>query len=337
MQINAQKRFFILLGILISAGFLWAAFYNLNPSALFVHLRAVQISWLLAGVLSFYVSMVLIALRWQYLLRAIKQVPLRYLSGLMAICYMGNNVYPLRAGEVLRVVLLYRDYGIALGRSTTTIFIERVFDGMVMLGFIVVPLLFIDIPSSELRMAVNVAAPLFLMAFVSFFVLALKPGALRWFVQSVARFLPGKLGSVALRLGEDVLSGLEALRSPAHVFGALLSALLSWFFNALVYWLVSFAFGLQVSFPVMMTIVGVVNLASALPVSPGQIGVFEFLVSRVLIGVGVGEALALAYALVVHVVIWLPPTLLGFVLLAQRGMGWYSIVHAAELERSTAG
>lgn len=71
----------------------------------------------------------------------------------------------------------------------------------------------------------------------------------------------------------------------------------------------------------MLLTVGVVNLAGLIPASPGQIGVFEFFVSLVLIAVAVPDTVAHAYALVVHVVIWLPVTLVGFFFLVRQGFG----------------
>ena len=83
----------------------------------------------------------------------------------------------------------------------------------------------------------------------------------------------------------------------------------------------------------MLLTVGVVNLAGLIPASPGQIGVFEFFVSLVLIAVGVADTEAHAYALVVHLVIWLPVTLAGFAFLVRQGLGWGAITHARELEQ----
>jgi uncharacterized membrane protein YbhN (UPF0104 family) len=102
--------------------------------------------------------------------------------------------------------------------------------------------------------------------------------------------------------------------------------------EASVYWLVSFAVNLQVDYATMLLVVGVVNLAGLLPASPGQLGVFEFFVIAVLTTVGIAEAQATAYALVIHLVIWLPVTLAGFFFLARYGLGWSALVSAREME-----
>jgi len=55
---------------------------------------------------------------------------------IVAIGYMGNNIYPARAGEVLRAVVLKRRAGVSVSASLATVIVERVFDGVVMLAFV---------------------------------------------------------------------------------------------------------------------------------------------------------------------------------------------------------
>jgi uncharacterized membrane protein YbhN (UPF0104 family) len=156
---------------------------------------------------------------------------------------------------------------------------------------------------------------------------------LRRILHLLGRILPGRIHRVMTRLADEVIGGLQGLRSPADLAGAVVFSFASWMVEASVYWIVSFAFGLGVGYPVMLLTVGVVNLAGLIPASPGQIGVFEFFVSLVLIAMGVADAEAHAYALAVHVVIWLPVTLAGFAFLVRQGLGWGDITHARELEQ----
>jgi hypothetical protein len=314
-----RNQVLIVVGIAVSLVFLWIAFNGLNPGVIWGYIQQVEIGWLILGVALFFISMVLIAWRWGFLLRGVQRLPVLYLSGLVSIAYMGNNVYPLRAGEFLRIFLLQRDYRVPVARTTTTIFIERIFDGFLMLLFIVVPLQFIHIDSPQLQQAVDITTPLFGGGLIAFLVLALNPGWIRALTGFVLRLLPGKIGSLVYKLSEDVINGMDSLRQPRWLAAALLASVATWVFNAAVYWVVSFAFGLELGFLVFLVVTGAVNLAGVLPASPGQVGVFEFFVSTVLIAVGVSEELAIAYAVVVHLVIWLPPTLLGFVLFVRRG------------------
>jgi uncharacterized protein (TIRG00374 family) len=333
---NKNKRWIAVLGIVISGIFLWIAFRDLKPEDVWANIQQADLGWLLIGALVYFGGVTLISLRWRYLLRSIKSIPLPSLISLVAIGYMGNNVYPFRSGEVLRIMLLQRKHQVPLAKGTITVVVERVFDGLVMLTFILVSLVVLDVSSPEVRRVAMFAAPLFLIALAVFFVLAARPNLLRQLRTRVDRFLPEKVRKPLSGMVEDVLSGLEGLRSPADLAGAVICSFLSWGVEAFVYWLVSFAFQLNIGYPAMLLVVGVVNLAGLIPASPGQIGVFEFFVRTVLMAVGVAEAQATAYALVVHVVIWLPVTLVGFYFLARQGLHWDAITHARELEQQAA-
>ncbi len=324
------------LGFVISLIFLVTAFRNLKPADVVDSIEQASPAWLVAGAIVYFVAVSVISLRWQYLLRAIKMVSLKDLIPLVAIGYMGNNIYPFRSGEVLRIVLLQRNHSIPFAKGTTTVLIERVFDGLVMLTFVVISLVFVDVSSPEIHAVAIIAAPIFLTALFVFFVLAAKPDILRRIILLIARYLPQKLGHVLLQTGEEIIAGLEGLRSLSSVIGTIVSSYSTWAIEAGVYWLVSFAFNLNVGYDVMLLIVGVVNLAGLIPASPGQLGVFEFLVSTVLIGVGIADTLAIAYALVVHVVIWLPVTIAGLLFLFREGLNWQAIAQAQKLEHEAA-
>ncbi|MFN8375147.1 MAG: lysylphosphatidylglycerol synthase transmembrane domain-containing protein [Anaerolineae bacterium] len=332
---SRNQRLLVAVGLVISVIFLWFAFRNLNPEAVWNHIREINPVWLVLGVPVWFGALALISLRWHFLLRSVKNISLKHLIPLTAVGYMGNNVYPFRSGEVLRLLLLQRNHGVSFAKAATTVIIERVFDGIVMLTFIIVPLLFIELPSPEVKRVAILSAPIFLTALAVFFVLAAKPDLFRRVVAFFSRFIPGRLRSIVLHLSEDIIHGLEALRTPADLGGAVFSSYASWMVEASVYWLVSFAFDLGMSYPEILLVVGVVNLAGLIPATPGQIGVYEFFVQTVLVGLGTDASRAQAYALVVHVVIWLPVTLVGFYFLARQGLGWNAITHARELEQNT--
>jgi glycosyltransferase 2 family protein len=319
-------------GVLISILFLWFAFRNLHLEQVWTAIQQINVVWLIPATIVFFISVVIIALRWRFLLRAIVPVPLDELTKLVLIGYMGNNVYPFRTGEILRIILLKRSHNVPLTTTTTTIVVERIFDGLTLLGFILVSLLFVNIQSPEIKSITTVATPLFLVATVVFFGLALRPDLLRNLLNFAARLLPGRLSELVVKLGDDFIKGLEGLRSPADLAGTVFASIGTWAVQGIVYWMVAAAFGMQLDYFVMLLVVGVVNLAGLVPASPGQIGVFEFFTGVVLVAVGVDQTQATAYALVAHVVIWLPATIAGFYYLIRHGLGLDAITQAQQLE-----
>jgi len=334
--IQRRRRLALAVGILISLIFLVLAFRGLQPQAFIASLSAVDPRWLLVGAVTYFGAVAIISLRWQFLLNALKRIALPPLMGIVAVGYMGNNVYPLRAGEALRIYLLRRNHDLPVGGSAATVVVERAFDGLVMLTFIFVGLALVDVQSQEVQTVATFALPLFVIGTGLFFLLAAFPALLSRVVQTVAGFLPGALAERVIGLADDVLAGLRGLRSPLQLLGAVVASYLTWAVEAVVYWMVLIAFGLDLGYPVALLVVGTVNLAGLIPASPGQIGVYEFFASSVLIAAGIAQDTALAYAIVVHIVIWLPVTLVGFAVLVRMGLGWQAVTRAQELEASAA-
>ena len=330
---NGSRRLAIIIGLAMSMVFLYLAFRDLHPEQLWNSLKNVNLPLLLVAVPLYFVAVAIIALRWQFLLRAVRRVPLLALTELVTICYMGNGVYPLRAGEALRIYLLHRNHQVALASATTIAMIERTFDGTVMLAFILFSLGFIDLESTEIDTILSVGGPLFVSVVTVLFVMAARPGLLRRTVKTIRSLLPARPGEIVAQLGEDMISGLAGLREPRHLFGAVLSSLVTWTVEACVYWLVMFAVGLDLDFSVALLLIGAVNLAGVISAAPGQVGVYEFVISAILIALGVPPAVAVSYAIVAHIVIWLPTTVVGFGLLLRQGLGWTEISRARELEQ----
>lgn len=329
---NRSRLIAVAVGILISAFFLWFAFRGLQPDAFFESLKDINLGLLLLGAATYALAVIVIAWRWQFLLSAIQPVPLVPLTKIVAIGYTGNNVYPFRAGEALRLFLLKRRHDVPIGAAATTVVIERVFDGIVMLSFIFIGLSFVDVRAEQIEQVISIATPIFVIAVVVFFGLAMFPNNLEKLIRLIAGIFPSAIQEKLINLGDDILAGLKGLRSPVQLLGAIIASYSTWAIEAGVYWIVMGAFGLDLGYPVALLVVGTVNLAGLIPASPGQIGVYEFFASAVMVAVGVAQDTALAYAIVVHIVIWLPVTLVGFVFLAQYGLGWDAITNAQDLK-----
>ena len=332
-----HKWLVAVVGILISVVFLLIAFRNLRPDQVLSHLQEANGGLLLLAAGWYFSAVTVISLRWRFLLKAIQPLALRHLIPLVCIGYAGNNIYPFRGGEVLRTVLLQRQYGVAFARGMTTVVVERVFDGLVMLSFILLPLLVLDIPSPEVRTVASFGAPIFLIALLLFFVLAARPDVLRRLFKRFSRLLPTNLHFTLGGMVEDVITGLNGLRTPLDLAGAVICSYLSWGLEASVYWIVARAFNLEVGYLTMLLVVGAVNLAGLIPASPGQFGVFEAFASIVLVAAGIGDARALAFALTVHMIIWLPVTLVGLLFLLQQGLGFSAITRADRLKKKALG
>lgn len=326
-----MKRWQFWVGILISIIFLYFALRGLDFRSFWAAVRTAKYAWLIPGVAVYFVGVWVRAWRWHYLLRPIKQVPTRVMFPIVAIGYMGNNIYPARAGEVLRAVVLKRREGVPISASLATIIVERIFDGVVMLAFV-----FINLSElSRLTQGSGVIGGLsiqtiaiwgsvaFFGALAVFLLAAMFPRqaekitawAINWFVP--ARFRE-KVAGVAYKF----LGGLESLRSPRDALMVFFTSVVIWLLETGKYWFVMHAFNFEVSFFTLMLMNGIVNLATTLPSAPGYVGTFDAPGIAVLEAYGVAKAVATGYTLVLHIALWVPITLLGAYYLAREGISW---------------
>jgi uncharacterized membrane protein YbhN (UPF0104 family) len=133
---KAIKSWQFWIGVLISVVFLYYALRGLGLRDLGNALAQANYIWILPGVAVYFMGFWVRAWRWHYLLRPVKRIPTRTMFPILTIGYMGNNIFPARMGEVLRAVVLKKHEDVPISASLATIIVERVFDGVVMLGFV---------------------------------------------------------------------------------------------------------------------------------------------------------------------------------------------------------
>ncbi len=326
---GSLKRWQFWLGILISAAFLWLALRGLQLDEVWEALQGANYIWLIPGVGAYMLAVVARAWRWHYLLRPLKSVPTRSMFPIVAIGYMGNNVYPARAGELLRAYVLRRRESVPVSASLATIIVERAFDGMVMLGFVFLNLPELAEVTADSRFAgsIQTLALWGVGAFSTFVVLFLLMAVfpeptLRITAWLLERLTPASIRERALPLAERFVGGLESLRSPADVGMVLVTSIVIWLLETGKYWFVMHAFPFTVSFFALMLMNGVVNLATTIPSAPGYVGTFDAPGIAVLEAYGVPGGLAAGYTLVLHAALWLPITLLGAYFMARESLSW---------------
>lgn len=325
-----MKRWQFWLGVVISALFLWFVLRGLDLEAFLAEVAGANYWWLLPGIAVYFLALWARAWRWHYLLRPLKAVPTAAMFPIVTIGYMGNNVYPARAGEVLRAVVLKRREGVGISASLATIIVERIFDGVVMLAFIFVNLGELGRLTSGagLGEAISIqqvalwGGVAFVGALVLFLLAAMFPTVAEGVIVRLAALLPERIRAGVVEISTRFLGGLAALRSPLEALMVFITSVVIWLLETGKYWFVMQAFDFEVSFFALMLMNGVVNLATTIPSAPGYVGTFDAPGIAVLEAYGVPSPLATSYTFVLHVALWLPVTALGAYYLAREGIGW---------------
>ena len=124
------------MGAAVSVFFIYIALRGLDLLQVWHDVQTANYWWIIPGVAAYFMGVWARTWRWHYLLRPIKPISTDRLWPVVVIGYMGNNIYPFRAGEVMRAFLLKKQEGVSFSASIATILVERIFDGLV--GFSVV-------------------------------------------------------------------------------------------------------------------------------------------------------------------------------------------------------
>jgi uncharacterized protein (TIRG00374 family) len=316
------KRWQFWLGAGISALCLTIALRNLHLGDVWLVLRTARYGWIVPGVVVYFFGVWARTWRWDYLLRPMKRVPLRRLFPVVVIGYMGNNVYPARAGEVIRAYVLRQREGVSISASLATVVVERVFDGLVMLIFVFIALPFTPMPA-WLQWMVIAASILFFGALAVFMVLAIRvewaEAAYGW---AIDRVVPPRFRQPVRGFADRFMTGLHSLRSGRGVLMIFVTSIVIWLAETVKYWFVMHAFDFSVPFWVLMLMNGIVNLATTFPSAPGYVGTFDAPGIEILSIFGVERSLAASYTLVLHAALWLPITLLGFWYMGHESVTW---------------
>jgi uncharacterized protein (TIRG00374 family) len=335
-----MKRWLFWLGILISIFFLYFALRGLQLDQVWNAIKNANYWWLLPGIAVYFIAVGVRAWRWHYLLRPLKKIPTRTMFPIVAIGYMGNNIFPARAGELLRAVVLKYKEDVAISSSLATIIVERIFDGVVMLAFV-----FLNLP--ELAKLTNNSGFIgsiqtlavwgsiaFIGALIIFLLAAMFPPVTAQITDWVINHLfPKSWRRTTISITHRFLIGLEALHSPQEALMIFFTSVLIWLLETGKYWLVMQAFPFKVSFFALMLMNGIVNLTTTLPSAPGYIGTFDAPGIALLTAYGVPGAIAAGYTLVLHGALWLPITLLGAFFFMSEGLSLTKTLDSAKEER----
>jgi uncharacterized protein (TIRG00374 family) len=330
-----MKKWQFWLGLVISLVFVYWVVRGLDWASFLVAVKSADYWWLIPGVAVYLVTLWARAWRWHYLLRPIKAIPTSKMFPIVCIGYMGNNIYPARAGEVLRAVILKRKEGVPISASLATVIVERIFDGVVMLAFV-----FLNLPElarinsdsgfvGDIQSLTVWGAAAFVGALGIFLLAAMFPHVTArvgtWFVKHLT---PQRLHEKIIGIMNKFLDGLASLRSPVNVLMVFVTSVVIWLLETCKYWFVMHAFDFSVSFFALMLMNGIVNLATTIPSAPGYVGTFDKPGIAVLEAYGVGTAVATGYTLVLHIALWLAPTILGAYFMAREGIKWNDSLRA---------
>ncbi len=229
--------------------------------------------------------------------------------------YMGNAYLPARAGEILRSAFLGREKGLGTSFVLATALTERALDvvALVIIGSIAI----LDQSSlpSQFQNAVRVMTGAGIIGLI--FIL-IMPYQQKLFFKVLHVFpLPEKFKTA---LGEQIsrfMIGMRSLQNPKRAISFAMLTIVIWFVDAITNVIGVRIIGQNLNIGQALILLAALGLSSAIPSTPGYIGVYQFVAVTVLVPFGFSRSDALAYILISQILNYLIITFWGLIGLWQ--------------------
>ena len=295
-----------LLGIAFGLGLLWIALAQIDLSQAADALLSASPQYLLVALVLYWSDIAVRIFRWRTLLSPIKRLSYHQVGRALIVGYAVNNVLPARLGEIFRADFVWRQYAVRRSSVLGSIVIERLLDGLTVVGLFGAGLLLATTVSGQgvLITAAITGAIGLVVGIVAIFCVLL-------FRQHLPLDRIPWLKPRILALAE----ALEVVRGPEILRAAPLS-LIIWALECATFYFIVAACGIEPSITGLWIIVGAASLSTLLPSAPGFIGSLQIAFVLAFAALGFEAVPAVVAAVLTQLVLLGSVTLIGLATLS---------------------
>ncbi len=284
----------------LAAGLLYFALRGVDWRRVWELLSEADLLWVTATLALMSTGLLLRANRWRILLTAETELDSAYVFWATAIGYLGNNFLPARAGEILRTVVISRRTGLSKTFVLMTVLCERLLDAI---SLIVIGSLVLLRLQQQPGWLATAARPLAVAGMVGAFGLAMVPLFEPFWERVLAKVpLPERFRGGAEHLLEHSLKGMRSLHHPGRLTKYVILTGVIWALDGVVMVAVAKSLGLALGWSVALLVVVGLGLGSALPSTPGYVGIWQFVAVTLLTPFGFTQSDAIAFILLFQAV-----------------------------------
>jgi uncharacterized protein (TIRG00374 family) len=299
MKSRGKGRLFSwVLAIPLAAGLLWWSLRGVDWRAVWRTIAGARWELLTVAAVFVCLSFFLRSLRWRILLNAEENLGVGTVFCATMAGYMGNSFLPARAGEVVRTLVISGRSSLSKTYVLTTALSERLMDviALVLWG----SLILLGVHAKPDWMG-GVARTMATVAGLGAVVIAVVPhtGGL---CQNVLRGLPlpHALRDRLIELADQVLLGLRAFHHTGRFLSFAALTVVIWVSDGVGTMVAARSLNLPITFSMTMLLLTGLGLSSALPSTPGYVGIYQFVAVTVLVPLGIAKSSALAFILLVQ-------------------------------------
>ncbi len=297
----------IALGLLL----LYLSFQRVNWGILLEALQTVSIAWLLLAIVSVLLSLGLKIWRWDLLLCNYHlHIPAPRLISAFFLGQAANILLIIRGGEIVRVTTAHLSGKADWVEISATIAIEKYLDLLILVLMMVA--MSANLPDMALERMGSLYPWVVVLTIALLFAVIFGP--LLW-----RKFFPKEskkpwLQKVIFRIDQFVQASLW-LRDPRKFLPMLGVTLLIWVVMAFTNLFVFQSLSIQLSWSAAVLVLILVYIGVLPALMPGNLGPFTFFAQLALIPFAVSNELAVAFAVILYVIVTIPPLMIAGILM----------------------
>lgn len=297
-----KRNIFIWLGWLVSFIFLYFVLRRLDWVSVLEAFTKVPLLTPILMIGVYCLGFVIRSWRWKFLLPG--NVPIGNSLGAVVLGYAANNVLPARLGEIVRAQAIGQKCQISRSLALASIFVERIFDGLVLTG-----LLYLGISGSNIPKWAESVGFLGLSIFGGAMAVILLMAITRKLWETKIEIVPtAKLRNILQQFAKGLTLVWRTPFLPMTILGLSLTV---WLVEGIMFYLALNAFDIKVPSTAALFVMGLVNLGILVPSAPGYLGAFQYFGTLALSAWQIPFAKALACVVLIHACQYLPITLWG--------------------------
>jgi glycosyltransferase 2 family protein len=295
LETPRPKAIYWIISLALAGVFLYYSLRGIEWGSVWLTLKSARIPVVAGAVGIMSLALFLRSFRWRVLLSAQKEVSIPLAFWATSAGYLGNNVLPARAGEVVRTLMISRRSNMSRAFVLTTALSERVVDAIALVTISAVVLLTLPTQPGWLAKA---AKPFAILGLSGAAAIALLPAFEAFWFRFLARIpLPEKLRHPIEHILEQVLEGIRSFHDGGRLTRFLMLTAVIWMMDGVTTVIASSSIGVPITLPMAFLLVAGLGLGSALPSTPGYVGIYQLVAVTVLTPFGISKSDSIAYIL----------------------------------------
>ncbi len=293
---DRRRMWYGLLSAALAAVLLYYSLRGVEWARVWTTIAHARWQYLAAAGLTTCCSFFLRSYRWRILLNTDAHFNVLTVFIATMAGYLGNAFLPARAGEFVRSYIISKSSALSKTYVLTTALSERMVDAVALVLASSVVLLGVNPKPAWLG---DVSRTTAAIAGAGLLTIAIVPHTGDLVERLLRRVpMPAGLRNRLLELAAQILLGVRTFHSPSRLAGFAFFTVVVWSMDCVTVMVGAHALGMDLPFRVALLLLAGMGLGSALPSTPGYVGIYQFVTVSILAPFGFSHDDALAYSLV---------------------------------------